>query len=355
MSTPEEEIPDPVDPDLPDHLCAVRKLRWLDFLLRAKIPAGRFRVAVALARFGNADGENVYPGEKKIADMANMHVTNARGHIKALLGMGLIYRKETGGGRGGATHVYRLTRPADITTLPLWLDNRFDRWPDAGDWFALDAEEHRAPAVGETQEHRAAALAIPQEHRVPALGVEPEHRAVALGIEPVDNFRAPETPSVSARNTERSREKHRALALPEASKNLEEPKPLGSPQADTSLGWRDCAAKPGAFGALVKPPDVEPWTQPPVVPATAAAPLPGPRAADPPRVVHASASLTATPALAAVFALLDAQPNHGEWYFAGAARELRAEGIAHPSRLDLAVRAVAILSRTQPDSETRSA
>jgi hypothetical protein len=351
VSATEEELPDPVDADLPEHLCAIRKLRWLDLLLRMKMPAGRFRVAVALARFGNAEGENVYPGEKKIADMGNVHVTNARAHIKALVGLGLLHLKEAGGGRGGATHVYRLTRPADITTLQMWLDPRFNRVPDGEGFMPVAAEEHRVPAVGETSEHRVPAVAIHREYRVSALGETAEHRALTLGEAPVDNCEDRETPSVSTGNTERFEPEYRALALPEASKNLEEPEPLGLPQATDSLGWRERGPAPAELAALVGPPKSAPWISPapPAAAAPHAAPPTGPRtyAPDPPpRIVHGSATAVPTAEAAAAFAVLAALPGEGEWWRHAAARELRRDGIPDPTAQDLAIRAAAILRRT---------
>ena len=100
---------------------------------------------------------------------------------------------------------------------------------------------------------------------------------------------------------------------------------------------------PAAAAELVGHPDTEPWS-PQTEPAAAQPPSP---------VVQAAAVLSPVPALAAALALLEAQPGGGEWFRAAAIRELRADGIRHPRPLDIAIRAVAILRRTDP--ETRSA
>lgn len=96
---------------------------------------------------------------------------------------------------------------------------------------------------------------------------------------------------------------------------------------------------------------VPPAITPP--PGEHAAPPPGRRSyAEPPSVIRASAVLEPTPAVAAAFAVLAAEPGDGEWFRAAAARELRREGL-EPTAIDIAIRAVAILRRTNP--ETRSA
>lgn len=213
---------------------SIRTVHWLDLIMRMDVPPQRKSVAFAMARFANADGSRVFPGQNKVADMAGLHETNARKHIRALLAIGMLKVVQRGGGRGGATTTYRLTRPADITVLPLWLDPNFDR-ASAGGYDALSSDpEQRVLPLGETPvpdvEHRALTLGEsdrhPSEHRALAPGVSVDNSADA----PVDNPETPsadalhsnpvdkETPSVSTRNTERSAQKYRALALPDLPK-----------------------------------------------------------------------------------------------------------------------------------------
>lgn len=204
----------------------IQRSQWTDLVLRMDIPTQRKTVAFALAKFANADGTRVFPGQQKVADMAKLHLTNARAHIRALEAAGMLLVVKRGGGRNGDPHVYRLTRPADITTLPLWLDPDMDRYADGDD---DGAEEHRASALGEDGDDG-------PECQPPALGESQEQGALALGESvdnssgtPVDNQETPsadalhsdpvdtETPSVLARNTERFEDFHRALALPDQS------------------------------------------------------------------------------------------------------------------------------------------
>lgn len=197
----------------------VAKAQWRDLVLRMRIPSQRKAVAFALAYFASEDGTRVFPGQQKVADMADMHETNARKHIKALLAAGMLKIVKRGGGRGGATTTYRLTRPADITTLPLWLDPSMNRVEDG---------------TGFDSEHRASEPGVSVDN-------SPD--------EPVDNSETPsvgalhsdgperETPSVSKGNTERSVQKHRALALPDHTMTTPLPHqhPAGLPNATPSL------------------------------------------------------------------------------------------------------------------------
>lgn len=338
---------DPVDRQLPEHLCAIHTGDWINLIFRMKIPTNCYGVAIALARFASTDGSNVFPGAKKVGDMAKMNEKTARGYIHDLERLGMLMLKKRGGGRAGNPSVYRLTRPADITTLPLWLDPEMNRIP-AGAGFSpvetpaanayspalapAETPEHRAPTSGESAfdatEHRALVPAETAEHRAPT----PDES-------PVDNPAAAETPGDPARNTGRSALKHRAptpddLTITRPLEDL-----LGSSQATNSPDWRDRGPQPPAVAELVGPPDTEPWT-------TGPEPAPSP-------IVRAAATLTPSSALAASLALLDAQPNGGEWYRAAAVRELRADGIRHPKPIDVALRAIAILRRAE--TETRSA
>lgn len=220
----------------------IHRSQWTDLVLRMDIPTQRKAVAFALAKFANADGTRVFPGQKKVADMAKLHETNARAHIRALVAVGMLIVVKRGGGRNGDPHVYRLTRPADITMLPLWLDPEMNRYED-------DDEEHEPSALGEEDDDG-------PEYQAPPLGETQEQGASALGESvdnssgtPVDNPETPsadalhsnaantETPSVSERNTERFEHFHRALALPDQSSTNPRPTqpPAGLPKVTPSL------------------------------------------------------------------------------------------------------------------------
>lgn len=207
---------------------------WIDLVLRMNIPPQRKAVAFALSSFANTDGTKVFPGRQKLADMAGLHETNARKHVKALLDAGMLEMVKRGGGRGGATNTYRLTRPTDITTLPLWLDPDMNRTEDG----AAVVDEYRALALSETDaadaEQRALTLGVSVDNST-ATPVDNSETAGAdaRNSDPVDN----EIPSVSARNTERSVQEYRALALPDQPKTNPRPTqpPAGSPNATTSL------------------------------------------------------------------------------------------------------------------------
>jgi hypothetical protein len=192
---------------------------WINLVLRMNIPPQRKAVAFALSSFANPDGTRVFPGQGKVADMANLHETNARKHIKALVAAGMLIVVKRGGGRGGATNSYRLARPADITTLPLWLDPDMNRVEDK----RYSTEEHRASALGGSVDNSTAAPVDNSE--MPSAG--------ALHSDPADE----EIPSVSAINTERFEQKHRALALPDQPKTnpLPTQPPAGLRNATTSL------------------------------------------------------------------------------------------------------------------------
>lgn len=198
----------------------IRTVDWRDLIMRMKITAQRKAVAFALAKFASSDGTNVFPSQQKIADMAGCHEASARRHIAALLKAGMLALIRRGGGRGGATNTYRLTRPADITTLPLWLDPQMNRV--AADTPTVEAE-HRAPARGET----------PVENPADTSVENPETpRTSARYSGPPDG----ETPSNPFGNTEQSVPKYRAPVLGDLSSTSPIPAqhPAGSSKASTS-------------------------------------------------------------------------------------------------------------------------
>lgn len=212
----------------------VPKTQWVDLVLRMDIPPQRKAVAFALSSFANPDGSRVFPGQGKVADMAGLHETNARKHIRALVVAGMLTVVRRGGGRGGATNSYRLSRPLDITALPLWLDPDMNRVGAEGP----AVEEYRASAPGEgpvnNSEYRALPLAVSVDN-FPQTPVDNSETPGAGAL----HFSGPagETPSVLTRNTERFGQEYRALALPDPPKTTPLPPqhPAGSPNATTSL------------------------------------------------------------------------------------------------------------------------
>ena len=226
--------------DLPSHLLAMGKHEWGDLIARLRIPPQRMAVANALARFADTlTGTRVFPSAQKVADMANLHETNARTHIRALESLGLLWLVKRGGGRGGAPNEYRLTCPLDRSPLPLWLDVNFNRLPVEGP----GADLYGSAVAGSmpTMED------WPEEHRALAVAQSVDNPKAI----PVDN---PETPSASGRHSGPPEEPtlnendfhrafgapetefHRALALPDLFNNPTHQPPAVLRNATTSLG-----------------------------------------------------------------------------------------------------------------------
>lgn len=361
---------DPVDLELPEHLLAIHRAEWVHLVARLDAKAARKAVALVMASFASEDGSDVRPAMPKVGRMCRLHETNAAAHVKALVKLGLLVEKQAGGGRGNPT-VYRLTRPADITALPLWLDPNMDEIP-VGDRFA--PVETTVPALGNESssntDSQVAALGNEEsldssntyspvftkgvsgvagaETPAPPLPFPADTPAPAWGYGPVDNSAEAEKGSDSTPKPqcfEAENPETPVLALGDLLQADQKATNPGLRQATNSLGQPEADDQPPmSVGALVESPDAEAWTPEPE-------PLPDP-APSPSPVVHAAAVLSPVPALAAALALLEAQPNAGEWYRAAAIRELRADGIRHPRPLDIALRAIVILRRTDPEARS---
>lgn len=291
---------EPTDPTLPDGIVAISTRSWFDLILRMDVHPTCLATAASLARFASPDGSRVFPGAQKIADMVGRDDSVAREWINFLRDMKLLVLKKRGGGRPRRDgkkkpkgSEYRLTRPADLTTLPLWLDPAFDRIPD-GAGFTPAAEEpgvpadgedapgpgkHRAPTHNEKRrrpakqrpqasadtkteepEHRSPASAEnepgtteprspasaetttpTEEHRAPASAdsepTDTELRSPASADEPVDNPGAAETPLVSDGNSACLEPKLRLPVPRDLDRDLDtRPNPFRSPQVTDSLG-----------------------------------------------------------------------------------------------------------------------
>jgi len=361
---------EPVDLDLPERLGAIHTADWNHLIARLDVKAPTKAVAWALAAFASEDGSDVRPALWTVADMCHLHETSVSAHIKVLVKLGMLVIKKPGGGRSNPT-VYRLTRPADITTLPLWLDADMKRVPAGAAFIAAETPaptlgnedssntDSQAPALGNDGSPSDANTYSPAftkgvygptgaETPAPTLPFEAETPAPTLGNRPVDNRAEGLNPSVFDPKPQRFYPENPETPVPtlgdllQADLTTDQP---GLPQASNSLGQReddDQPRHPMSVGQFVESPDAQPWTPP-------AEPDPAP----PSPIVQAAAVLSPVPALAAALALLEAQPGGGEWFRAAAGRELRAEGIRHPRPLDIALRAIVILRRTDP--ETRSA
>lgn len=116
--------PDLSDPRLPSDRLAVGVREWLELIMRADIETSRKVVAMFTAYGANLDGSGAQPG-RSVAAMANMSETAARSHLTALVGMGLLWIVR----KAGPDSLYRLTRPSNLSQLPLWLDENMDRVP----------------------------------------------------------------------------------------------------------------------------------------------------------------------------------------------------------------------------------
>jgi len=348
---------DPVDPELPEHLAGITRADWMHLIARMKIKASRQRVADILASFASEDGSDVRPSLQTVGDMCGgLHENSVSTHVKALVALGMLVVKEPGGGRSKPT-VYRLTRPADLSALPLWLDPEMKRIP-------VEAAELRAgtptPTQGNesssnTDSHAAESSntyspqftkGVSAETPTPTVPFTADTPTPTQGYRPVDNSLAALNPTVFDPKPHSFDPQNPETPTPtwgdllQADRTTDQP---GLPQASNSLGQREADDQPPiSVGQFVESPDVQPWTPP--AESDPAPPSP---------VVQAAAVLSPVPALAAALALLEAQPGGGEWFRAAAGRELRAEGIRHPRPLDIALRAIVILRRTDP--ETRSA
>lgn len=353
---------DPVDPDLPEDLRPVYTAEWVHLIARLDVKATRKAVAWAVGSFASEDGSDVRPAMPKVGRMCNLHESNAALHVKALVELGLLVVKQPGGGRGNPT-VYRLTRPADITVLPLWLDPDMNEVPRGSGFVPAETP---APALGNEPSSNTDSLVAAlgnvefpgssntysqaftkgvygpsdPDTPAPALPFPAQSPVLALGYGPVDNSAEPEKGSDSGPKPQcfdPQNPETPVLALGDllqADQTTDQTP--GLPQVTASLGWREHGPAPAAVAAVVGPPDVEPWM-----------PLPVPAAAEPPpRIVTAAVTLAPTAEAAAAFAVLAALPGEGEWWRHAAARELRRDGNPDPTAQDLAIRAATILRRT---------
>lgn len=311
---------EPFDPGLPEHLRTIHTGEWLHYIARLKMPAGRKAVAVMLASFADVDGSNVRPAMAKLGAMAGLSEGKARAHVQALEALGWVVTKIPGGGRHNPT-VYRLTRPADISTVVFALDPDMRLIAGGAGYAALPAE-----TLPETEGNPAADDAAAQTETLAETdGNRPETLSESEGFEPVDNSGPDENPSVSESKPLRFGVETLPVSVPDLTMTRPRPTDLGSPQASTSLAPGDLG-HPTELARIVADPMVDdPWT--PDAETTPAAP--GPDAGSPP----------------AERVLADL-PDAGAFLRRIAAVELRGEGEHAPSMAALADRAAEILRRS---------
>lgn len=302
---------EPFDPDLPDHLRTIYTGEWLQYIARLKLPAGRKAVAVMLASFADSDGSNVRPAMKKLAAMAGLSEGKARAHVQALEKLGWAVTKVPGGGRHNPT-VYRLTRPADISTAVFVLDPDMKLIADGADYRAL-AVETLPETEGNLDGHDVAAHA---ETLSESEGNPPETLPETAGFEPVDNSGPDGNPSVSRSKPLRFDVETLPVSVPDLTKTRPRPTDLGSPYVGTSLAPGDLRHPSELAESVADPTTDDPWTPD-----------------------------------AESLQILAALPDAGAFLRRIAAVELRGEGETAPSMTALADRAAEILLR----QESRSA
>ncbi|WP_190271802.1 helix-turn-helix domain-containing protein [Brachybacterium muris] len=91
------------------------KIEWPALLRGANLPHAAFRVAIVVWTYTGADGTGAFPGNRRIAQDANVSVSTAKRHLAALRDEGWLIRDAVGGmgtyPSGGAerySSVYRL-------------------------------------------------------------------------------------------------------------------------------------------------------------------------------------------------------------------------------------------------------
>lgn len=97
------------------------KWRWLDAVIDApSLRSTEKLVAVAMARFGDRDGRNVYPGTAKIAKRTGYHRSTVERAREGLVKAGWLERVVRGGIVNGEriNSRYELRLPAQEGTIP---------------------------------------------------------------------------------------------------------------------------------------------------------------------------------------------------------------------------------------------
>ncbi len=107
------------DRDLEPELRACPPAEWARIIRRARLGKPVKTVALALPWYADHDsGENVFPGEVRLAAVCELHVVTVRNALKRLRALGLVQRLEKGSsygrGGGGKADRYRLTAPVNI-------------------------------------------------------------------------------------------------------------------------------------------------------------------------------------------------------------------------------------------------
>jgi hypothetical protein len=102
----------------PEKLRALGRFEWEKIIRRIVVPPKRRAVktvAMVLASYADADGTNVRPGEKRLADVCQLGRSTVRESLAWLRDHYLIYRNSRGSnfGKANLVDVYQLCAPED--------------------------------------------------------------------------------------------------------------------------------------------------------------------------------------------------------------------------------------------------
>jgi len=337
-----------------EHQSVTSSFQWGKFILRADLPKTTKDIALALILWGDEDGSNVRPGNRRLAAAFDIEERSVREHLKILRDLGLIER--VGFGRaGGKADVYQLTTPgAGYPEIPMLFDPHWQRLAPKGTGRARTLTSIRA-AAAEARKAAAEARQVAQPPAPPTIGHLVGTAASGTWV--------PEGSEAAA--VEETDYRHPGAASP-AVDNSDFRHPGAGSDGRPDETYRHPGAELPAPGCRTSGTRVPPTTQTThdhptnlagssqasTSPETQTITTPDLESA--PRVVHGSAVLQPDPAAAAaIAAFLASLPNDGEWFRAMAIRRLRAAGWASPTE-DLIAHMAAQLA-SQADPETRTA
>lgn len=112
----------PIPPGDLVELQRVKRYEWLEILRRVKCKPSVKLVGFAAATYGNKDGDAIFPGIERLANVTNQDDRTVRLALAWLRRHGLMHRTFEGskcGRAGGKADEHVLTTPDDITGLPL--------------------------------------------------------------------------------------------------------------------------------------------------------------------------------------------------------------------------------------------
>lgn len=109
---------------------------WIKVVRDGVFPSYVKLVALTLATYGDPDGSNIFPSQRRLVAVTQLGETTVRKALKYLRANGLLWRAERGSnlGQAGIADRYRLTLPKDYKEL-------FQFVPEKG--AVNDPEEYR--------------------------------------------------------------------------------------------------------------------------------------------------------------------------------------------------------------------